>query len=68
MQVTASQFLPPLMLLPLAAALGHGLLRANNSSHARVDLVFQWVYGALLALIACAGLKGDNIKNKFSGD
>jgi NADH-quinone oxidoreductase subunit M len=57
MFVLASDLLPLTLLLPLAAIVMHAFLRVSNASHAKVDLVFQWIYGAFLVLTGFLGFQ-----------
>lgn len=57
MFILASNLLPLTLILPLAAVAAHALLRATNASHARLALVFQWIYGAFLVLVGWLGFQ-----------
>lgn len=48
------------LLLPLAALAAHAFLRASNATHAKADLVFQWIYGAFLALTGLSAFQGSH--------
>ena len=48
------------ILLPLAALILHGLIPGSDASgrafHAKVNLVFQWIYGAFLTWLGVSGM------------
>ena len=49
MLFASADFLLLALAAPLCAAILHGLLRLPKAGHAKLDLGFQWVYGAFLA-------------------
>ena len=59
--MTPNALLPIALLLPLLAMVAHGLMKsgaaghAGNAAHARFNLAFQWIYGAVLSATAIIG-------------